>query len=534
MTKNQYNREKQLCSEMSTFINQIQTLKPLSGHRTIGNLEIFAEMDEAGSMIYSIFVRRGGPPLLIAQMQQGKTGTVIVVIDKFISCCEVEKVPYEVIYLNNISSNDLKDQTENRLMQAGLLGKVRIIHHADIRRGKFSFDKNAKRRLIIVDECHWALGKNKPLHKMFKSLGVNYGESIDTWANKEVYVLSVSATPFASIIQSKVNDRSFQPVVLKVSVDYYSLKDMKNSDRLFQSDQVVRNGKVTQFFTVRMKEFEDRCKEHGPGFMVVRSTGKGPELLLEYIKRNYPEMDARVFESMPVNNINRLDEMLSITPAKPFISIIKGCMRAGKTLTTTKNIRLWLEPPQSKTDTMCQAVGRCVGYEMIPTSDTDQKRNRRFDDVFPIYCNLSQINEALEFFDKVGSDHSYSVPDGQYNGNTRETVIKVIRSVLTEEEARQNGYVISKCSAWNWNNMAQIILDLNYNRLPTEGNSIRDNRACLMDGPNLSKPEHLISWNKLKELHPECVGKCVHLRKISEQSVNTYENKLKPTVMFKQ
>ena len=494
----------------------------LTYHHKIGILEIFTEMAECGRQIYDIFTRHGGPPLLIAQMQQGKTGTAIEVIDHFIKCCEADGLKdkdYEVIYLTNIADNVLNDQNDQRLTDAGLVRKVRILHHADLRNGNFPANLSASRRLLIIDECHLAIGDNKPLHKFFKKLGINYGQSIKTWGNKENYVLSMSATPYAANIVSRLKDDAFERVVMPVNPDYYSLKDMDDAGRLIQSDQVTKNGLVTPFFELRMIDFISLCDKHGAGFMVARSTGEGPELLTEYIHTKYPEVDVKVFEANPTNNISSLDNRLSKAPYKPFVAIIRGSLRAGKTLITTKNIRMWLEPPKSLGDTMCQVVGRCVGFEM------ENGVNRRKQDTFPLYCNTSELKMAIKFF----ADQEVS-PSGAWSKSTSHVVQDRKVEVLdgnTDEEITQK-YPIKwiNHNSRNKDPIESII----HNKGLWGWDSEEDKyRAYHMDGPH---PNRLKEWEEFQRTHPDWVGRYVTIIPIGQRIETTYDGKVSEKSLY--
>lgn len=348
-------------------------------------------------------------------MQQGKTDVCLDVINLFIKNCEAKNKKYEVIYLINIADNDLKGQTKKRVFSSGFLQKVHLLHHANLKDGGFEPNSEVEKRLIIIDECHIALERSnhkglKPFHEFLKKCGINYGQSIDVWNNKENYVLSVSATPYATVIQSLIEKKSFEPVVLKVPENYYSLQKMSEDNRFRQSASVVKNGKITSFLKDRLADFIEKCKIDGNGYMVIRATGAAPYAIVEYIKNNLDHMDILVFESEPVNNIAELDSFLNTTPSKPCIAIIRGSCRAGKTLTTTKNIRMWFEPPSSKTDTMCQVVGRSLGYEMIEEEKTKTLVNRKFQDKFIVYCNIKEIHLAIKFYDNFGS-----IPTGVRN-----------------------------------------------------------------------------------------------------------------------
>ncbi len=401
-----------------------------------GNCTIYPEQAIAAEKICDIFESEGGPPLLIAQPQQGKTGVAIAVIKQFVITCKKYNQTYQVIYLSNISDCVLKSQIEDRLEEARLFNEVIIEHHAGLNKPEFKNKLNldVDRRLIIVDECHVALrasdeslNEYRPFHEFLKTIGCNYGKSISTWKNKNNYVLSISATPYAHVIKVKLDEKSFETVPLTVSEKYFSLQDIHK--RLYQSDDVVSEKSVTFFFKEKLKEFHDICKNfnEGNGYLIIRSTVGGPDIIKDYIRTTHPEINVKIYDSN-TKNIHELDDRLSKCPTDPFVAIIKGALRAGKTLKTTKYIRMWIEPPRSTTDTMCQVVGRCLGYP----SKLDG--HSKFDDKFPIYCNIKERSQVIEFYQKYDV-----VPSGHNNLSTRQdkSEPKYERAVLnSEEEAR--------------------------------------------------------------------------------------------------
>jgi hypothetical protein len=462
---------------------------------TIGNLIIHEEQANCAHEIIKVFERQGGPPILIAQMQQGKTGVCIKVVDQVINNCETTNKKYQIIFLTNISDNELKGQTTKRLRLAGLSSKVDIIHHADLK-GGFEPKIDVDIRLIIIDECHIALEKSvdskpKPFHEFLKKCGIKYGQSINTWENKNNYVLSVSATPYAQVIWSKINEKAFESVVLEVNENYYSIQQMKKDNRFRQSEPVAKNGKVTKFFIKCMEEFISSCKINGNGHMIVRAVGSAPDAIKDLIKEKYPICDVEIYESSPINNIKDLDDTLGEEFPRPFVAIIRGCLRAGKTLQTTKHIRMWIEPPGSKTDTMCQVVGRCLGFEMINGT------NRKFEDTFPVYCNMKDLDSAIEFY-----NNQNCVPRGNNNKSTiKERNYKMYFAKTANEipekyrvERKDGSIAAEKISTNNAQNLAQAVL-----------NGVSRSGAAphiSIDGPNKNHQE---DWDRLMFEHPDWI-----------------------------
>lgn len=499
----------------------------------VGKAWIREEQSRCSIGILDIFSRYEGPPLLIAQMQQGKTDVCIDVIDRFIRSRKTTET-YEIIYLVNIADNDLKDQTDERILKTPYSNKVQILHHADLKSHRI---KSVDFRLIIIDECHLALEKSsnnkfKPFHEFLKKCGVEYGSPISTWTNKNNFVLSVSATPYAHVIQTKLNEKSFTPVVLEMPENYYSLQHMRNCDRFKQSQRVVCNGRITDFFTEKMNEFVRLCETQGNGHLIVRCIGEAPETVERYIRTEFPKVDVRSFCSRPVNNIKQLDSILSQELSNPFVAIIRGCLRAGKTLTTTKHIRMWIEPPDSKTDTMCQVVGRCLGYEI------EHNINRKFQDQFPVYCNVKELNKAIEFYEKYEC-----IPCGVRNRCSMKQYFSYEIETCDPADILQP---VSKCSEDVINDIASNVYETferrekynmyfanSYDEIPDQYKGDRNGRTyissvnsqdlakmiCTKSKPSSGTPVIQIdapnekwtdSWNALINIYPTCIGKLVY------------------------
>jgi hypothetical protein len=489
--------------------------------KTIGTLEVWQEQVDCANNILKVFYRNGGPPLLVAQMQQGKTGVVVCVVNEFINYCETKNLRYEIIYLTNISDNVLKDQNNYRLLKAGLLSKVKVIQHSNLKGDGCRPDLTADVRLVIIDECHVALEKLKPLHEFLKTCGIDYGNRIDNWKNKNNFVLSVSGTPFAHIIRARLDQRAFEPVVLAVSENYYSLQQMKAAGRFRQSEPVVKKGEVTQFFKDRMVEFLMDCKTHGEGHMVVRAIGVAPESLQQYITANHPNVDVCIFESTPGNNIGALERTLSTEIPKPLVAIIRGSLRAGKTLTTTQYIRMWIEPSKSSTDTMCQAVGRSLGFELV------NGKNRRSEDKFPVYCNIKELDLAIEFYNGLNC-----VPTGNWNSKSDKTFLECDIKILpyssdAEVKAAFKDVTISRCSVGLVNSYAEIVLKKQLRGYSKDGTK---QRIYLMDKASPNYPE---DWKKVIAERKDVEHKYILVKPIAPKTERSYSGKLDKNILFR-
>ncbi len=487
----------------------------------VGNETIYKEQVICANEIINVFEKQKGAPLLIAEMQQGKTGVCIALIDLMLETWKNMGLKYEVIYLINQADNDLRQQTEERLIDADLLNQVKVMHHGKLRPNKNMFDPDltVDKRLIIVDECHMSMGKGRPFHEFLMKCGINYGENLESWKNKNNYVLSVSATSYAHVIKEKLDAGCFYKLSLEKSHKYYSLEDAKKDNRLFPSEKLIdRDDKLTPWFIKRIDEFEKSNKESGNGYLVVRTRANGSNLIEDYISKNKENIRVRKFD-ITQRNIDRIDECLKKEPPAPTIVVIKNGLRAGKTLSTTKYIKMWIDSKNSNTDTTCQSIGRCLGFE---------EPRGRFEDKFPIYCNIKNLNEAIDFY----NDQTL-IPDGIRNKKSykNDMVYNYIMYDSVEELKKYHPNIkinaVTKISNNNHIDYAKTIVD-GLSRGQSKDKT--EMRVLEADGPNVNFIE---SWKRLEEKYP--TGKYFVPKQNPESIIKNEfsEDLIKKNCMFK-
>jgi len=397
----------------------------------IGKLEVFREQIDAAESIRKEFEANHRSVLIIAQPQQGKTATVAITINDFIKQCEKTGAKYEVIYLINQADNEIKKQSTSRFRKADLINDIKIMHHANLK--DYSFDNDFdKKRLIIVDEGHMALGKGKPFHNFMNQFHIKYGQPYQTWENKNVFVLTVSATPYAQEVQNRISNQldteCFTEVAVKVSEKYFSLKKLIESGRLQQSRGVIskKSKQVSAFFKdIVLPEFLRQCRTNGPGNLVVRVQGDGSVAILkEYLGKEHPEFDVIEFSTKNATPVAELDEHLSEDYPQPTIVIVRGALRAGKTLKTTKFIRGWVDSKSGNSDTVAQSVGRCLGF---PSCEHDKK-----DDNFLIWCNIKAFKVAAKFYEVHDDRAKRLIPPGAWTKGSK-NVMKLKETITYKE-----------------------------------------------------------------------------------------------------
>ncbi len=371
---------------------------------------IYQEQHECAKDIIKCLKRKIKSPVVHAQMQQGKSGVAMATIALWKQMHKNQE-NIRIIYLLHLSDNNLKQQAKDDLNECGWFeDDVEVYHHSEIKNIKI--DKK-KKTLIIGDEGHVAIGLDKPLHKLYKNLGINIGQPINSWKNKNIDLLIISATPFAHIIYEIQNGKSFQPIHFKKNNHYYGISNINQKRRFLQSDKIVdnRTKSVTPFIIDIINQFKKYVKNKT---CIIRLTGpERVELLTDYLKRiklKYVEFNSEE------NNISELDKRIKKEPRNSQVIIIRGAMRAGKRLTSTKHIGMVVTSANSKGDTMLQDIGRYCGHEIIDKNGIQY--NRRKDDTFPIFCNTNEIQNAIRFYEEDWKN--ICIPSGRNNKSISE------------------------------------------------------------------------------------------------------------------
>lgn len=500
----------------------------------IGSEIIYPMQVVASDEILSAFDEGKRSVLLVSQPQQGKTGVCLRVIHRFLTDILADrhinngtepwrlgqKTPNQAIYIINLSDNQVINQTMDRLDKGALGGDVTIM---------YPVSKNTNHRmplpdgkvLVVMDECHYALRKRGPIHELLSSWGIEYGKDPATWTNKNAYVLSVSATPYAHCIKHIKDPRSFHIVPLRneKSDGYYSLLHAKETGRLKQSHRILQKGQPTAFLAMILDKFLDDCRQDGNGFFVIRATGQDNiRAIHKFVEERYGnDIAVEGFSTdtqMNDTNIGRLENTLCLPQAsitKPKVVLIRGSMRAGKTLRTTKNIRGWYESPTSKSDAKVQSL-RPLGYA--------KDGHSKFADTFPIYCNMKEVDEEIGFYEEVLSGANPSIiPSGNNNKPSVKECHDYVQ--IPFDTKPEIGDVMLACQTLGvpfpstktrvtcLTNSNQNVYPLGKKIIENQGYHTRYESDLLvihLDGPsNVFKED----WNRIQSEKPQFVGKYV-------------------------
>lgn len=395
----------------------------------VGKLEVFQQQIEASKDCYDVFFRANSEqsPILLGECQAGKTGSAIILIKMFMEWCEfrnISKQEREIYFAINSSNNDLLKQIDVRLLQSGLSQEVIPMHHAHYKKQSLNVNPNIKARLFIVDECHIALGTNpsqmKPFEKFLHECGIDISKKKNQWRNTNNFLLQISATPNAHVmfneIKNKTNDEPFKFIYLENDPSYLSVSDMvspeknrvRQSYNLFCTTKENKN-QPSPFFTDRIQEFYNMTKNEY-GVLILRLTGEQRVRNLHaFLKSRYKDVFEVKDYNAKNNNICDISNEISMVLPKPLIAIVRGSLREGKTLDSTKYIKMIIDSHDTVSSTVIQGLlGRCCGYPINGHS--------KHDDNFIIYCDREEIDDHVSMLEKIrAGERPTVIPGSRYN-----------------------------------------------------------------------------------------------------------------------
>lgn len=373
--------------------------------------------------------------VLAMQPQSGKTGVIIALVDGFIKDCVARKRTFQIIVVCGLPHLDLTDQTRSRLT-ARVNGSERvgamlhvfagqsnlqtypideytqsgiIISHNNSTLRKMDLNMEVDVRLWVADEVHLGNVRSGNIDIMLQKHGVRICEQIHTWGNSKTvnHFVGVSATPTAHMLKSDNisldGEALFHWIYEAPPANYNSLVMMRTAGRLKQTKPLFHEDSTpTDFFNEVLTNFKKQCRNHGPGYLVIRATGAKHTQLINHINRRGRNIECLQFDAKE-GNIDELNLSLSLKPKEPTYVVIRGSMRAGITLPLNHCIRGWVETESTTSDAQAQAgVGRACGYG-------------RTQDTYFIYCDLVHVDAWIEAYAKLDKGGVPAIPSGVQN-----------------------------------------------------------------------------------------------------------------------
>jgi hypothetical protein len=326
----------------------------------------FKQQVEAAKNIIYHYKQDNRYVILYADLQSGKSGTFHCV-----SICMLRsKLINKVIILCGMNDNELKSQAiddyKNKYMTKykDIIGNnyneetVNIIFQKDIE--KLLIQKNDKNyfdnSLIIIDESDRTQDNIQQKNLLLHYSGVRLDGNPNILKNKNIYVLSVSATAFSEISAMK-HGFSYNKKVVKLNIDnskYRGIEYFYKNNLIHSSFDIKKN----------KEQFIDLIKSKGLSYNLIRiyesKTRKDYEIVKDICNIN--NFDFIDYDMENTKNINEI--IKKQRPNKPTLIVVKGKLRAGKVIKNKQNIGfVWENSLNPNTDVVLQGLpGRCCGY----------------------------------------------------------------------------------------------------------------------------------------------------------------------------
>lgn len=325
---------------------------------------------------------RNSHVILAAKMQSGKTGTcngVINILESEEWLRNYFKIK-KYYYITGMNDTGLHDQTVLRLKQQVLnITDSKIVNGGkEIKQkpdGKFFVLKNSDLRLnkiklenciIFIDESHFGSNKSNVLTKFLEDNKINWKNTLEL-KEKNVYIVSVSATPFDEVISDIAECKV--KISLETDVNYYGVSQFDDNDQLlvakhsdFNED---KNGNIP--IIEYIKEAHDKIiNNNNKGVLFIRSNDKKIRNN-EYIQNTFDcvPLDTSRGGSIDYGKVYDKIELMRLRPdSKPLIFFVKGAYRAGVTLESNhKDYVFLVYDNSSKPEATAQGLlGRMCGY----------------------------------------------------------------------------------------------------------------------------------------------------------------------------
>lgn len=421
---------------------------------------------------------RSNHVILVAKMQSGKTGTCNTIANIIMSTSLHRQMAIrKVLYITGMNDCGLAFQTYSRVLEqvkdaseSNTFDGTKL--SKDVENPKYFVLKNSNLKkfegdingsLIFIDEAHFGSKERNVLTKFMLSKGIDWKNKNSLIANN-VYIVSVSATPFEEIISDTVDckpmielrtDESYVGVseYIQKGLVHSATKDDITTGAIFQyiQDAYERMEENSEkgIVIIRTRNFEPFYEEHPimKKFDIHQMYASGSHI--EYDKFN--EIMSSMMEKN--NHNNRLyyratrDSRVTAAPTevKPLLVLIKGAFRAGITLNPkVKDLIYMVYDFSAGADTTAQALlGRMCGYRDLEHSvfNTHFYLNSTFAQMYADWENDFQNKELVPC-----SKTKWVWVDNSYEGLETKLGTKPCGNFAINLTAEDVRYIYQTCS----------------------------------------------------------------------------------------
>jgi hypothetical protein len=355
--------------------------------------------------------------ILFALMQSGKSGTFTYVMlkmldDEIIDNCKLISGNREISFKEQAiqSCDDFVtaycNSGKTNKSWSELREKIEVWFGDDINLKTVENDT-----LIVHDESHYGSSKNQTIDDFYKRNNLNLvmnNKDFDEINKRNIYLLSVSATPFAEFINN-IEDQSIINF-LETNENYIGALDYKKNKKFSEIFKIDKN--VIEFKNILSKYINTNK------YLLIRAgnSKKNNATIINICKElNYKIIAYDQSNSRDVD----INDILSIIPEQTTVILLKGLIKMGKVIKPKSNIGMVWET-FSKNDSSFQGlIGRSFGYDI-------DKNN-----LAEIYAAKDCINKLIYyaecFIDKKIPyiDNSMNVKKQKKNKNKSKSIQKI-------------------------------------------------------------------------------------------------------------
>jgi hypothetical protein len=302
--------------------------------------------------------------ILWADCQAGKTGAFQELINLMLSSGIVQRV-YILCGSSEIGLRDQAIQDTKKANSASYeSGIIKVLFRQDFK----GYTMDITNALIVVDESHLDQGQNQELDKFLGEHGLSMDGNPTKLNEKNAFIVSVDATPYAELAALKHKETPFNKHVetLLPGSNYFGLSDYLYKGLLKETYDISKNPGRFQMLLesngrkwalVRLRNGKHASLEEAAikaicessGFPLLYYTEKKTEIAITR------DEQIRLGASIPC---------LENAPQKPTVVIIRDRLRAGKVVPKKHISFVWEGAKKSKTDALVQGLpGRMCGYE---------------------------------------------------------------------------------------------------------------------------------------------------------------------------
>ncbi|MDE7389861.1 MAG: DEAD/DEAH box helicase family protein [Lachnospiraceae bacterium] len=347
--------------------------------------------------------------ILVAKMQSGKTGTCNAITNMIMTTAlRKELAVKRVLFITGMNDCGLANQTYERVLEQVIPAtdsniydgtkataknkncKYYVLKNSNLK--KFTEDINGS--LIFIDEAHFGSKERNVLTKFMLSKGIDW-KNKNSLISNNVYIVSVSATPFEEIISDTAECKPM--VILKTSDNYVGVSEYIEKGLIHQATKNdIDDGSIFSYIEDAYERMEENSEK---GIVIVRTRKFDAFYANKFITDNfdihemyasgskieYDKLNDIMTSMVEKNNANNkadytFDRAQSAlvaqgekTPSvakveiKPLLVLIKGAFRAGITITRkAKDLIYMIYDYSAGADTTAQALlGRMCGYRDI-------------------------------------------------------------------------------------------------------------------------------------------------------------------------